>query len=41
MVALMGQISGLVPALDWSTVLIYVVPLLGYGSFPIAKPTGD
>jgi hypothetical protein len=39
-VALMGQISGLVGALGWSTVLIYFLLLLGFGSFLIAKPRG-
>jgi hypothetical protein len=40
MVALMGQISGLVGALGWSTVVIYFLFLLGFGSFLIAKPRG-
>jgi hypothetical protein len=39
-VALMGQISGLVGALGWSTVLLYFLLLLGFGSFLIAKPRG-
>lgn len=39
-VALMGQVSGVVHALGWSTVLIYFLLLLGFGSFLVAKPRG-
>lgn len=37
-VALMGQISGLVNAMGWSTVAIYGLLLLGYVSFLRPRP---
>ena len=38
-VSLVGQLSGLVNALGWSTVAIYLVFTLGYGYFQFAKPS--
>jgi len=37
-VALMGQLSGLVNALGWSTVAIYGLLLVGYASFLRTRP---
>jgi len=38
-VALMGQLSGLVNAVGWSTVAIYGALLLGYSSFLRSRPS--
>jgi hypothetical protein len=37
-VALWGQLSGVVNALGWSTVGIYLLLTAGYGYFLLAKP---
>ncbi len=36
-VALIGQLGGIVNALGWSTVVIYLVLALGFGYFRFAK----
>ena len=38
-VALLGQLSGAVNGLGWSTVLIYLVLALGFGYFQFMKPS--
>ena len=38
-VALLGQLSGAVNGLGWSTVLIYLLLALGYGYFQFMKPS--
>jgi len=37
-VALINQLSGLVNALGWSTVALYLLFALGYGYFQFKKP---
>ncbi len=37
-VALFGQLSGVVNALGWSTVAVYLLLALGFGYFPFMKP---
>jgi hypothetical protein len=37
-VALIGQLGGIVNALGWSTVAIYLLLTLGFGYFRFAKP---
>jgi hypothetical protein len=36
----LGQLSGAVNALGWSTVVIYALFTLGYGYFQFMKPGG-
>jgi hypothetical protein len=38
-VALLGQLSGAVNGLGWSTVLLYLVLALGFGYFQFMKPS--
>ena len=38
-VALLGQLSGAVNSLGWSTVLLYLVLALGFGYFQFMKPS--
>ena len=38
-VALLGQLSGVVNPLGWSTVVLYLLLALGFGYFQIKKPT--
>lgn len=38
-VALLGQLSGVVNALGWSTVALYLLLALGYGYFQFVKPS--
>ena len=38
-VALVGQLSGVVNALGWSTVAIYLLLALGFGYFQLKKPS--
>src|SRR5687767_2436109 len=38
LVALMGQLSGLINSLGWTTVLIYGLLMIGYASFMFARP---
>jgi hypothetical protein len=40
-VALTAQFWGLVNALGWSTVVIYALLLIGYGSFVFGRPRPD
>ena len=38
-VALLGQLSGMMNPLGWSTVAIYLLLALGYGDFQFVKPS--
>lgn len=38
-VALIGQLGGVVNTLGWSTVVIYLILALGFGYFTFTKPT--
>ena len=38
-VALLGQLSGVLNALGWSTVALYLLFALGYGYFQFVKPS--
>jgi hypothetical protein len=38
-VALLGQLSGVVNSLGWSTVAVYLLLALGFGFFQFVKPT--
>ncbi len=38
-VALLGQLSGVVNALGWTTVAIYLLLALGYGYFQFVRPS--
>ncbi len=40
-VALLGQLSGVVNALGWSTVAIYLLLALGFGYFQFMKPSAS
>jgi len=40
-VALLGQLSGAVDALGWSTVAIYLLLALGFGYFQFMKPSAS
>lgn len=40
-VALLGQLSGVLNALGWSTVAIYLLLALGYGYFQFMKPSAS
>ena len=40
-VALLGQLSGAVNALGWSTVAIYLLLALGFGYFQFMKPSAS
>ena len=40
-VALVGQLSGAVNALGWSTVVIYLLLALGFGYFQFMKPSAS
>jgi len=40
-VALLGQLSGVVNALGWSTVAIYLLLALGFGYFQFIKPSAS